>query len=69
MWGTLWIPVRRMHEAGSSGAWVTILGFLALAIVGNAAVLGQGAREITVEGKYDPESEVGTAWEIQGAFL
>jgi drug/metabolite transporter (DMT)-like permease len=28
MWGTLWIPVRRMHETGSSGAWVTTLGFL-----------------------------------------
>lgn len=28
MWGTLWIPVRRMHEVGSSGAWVTTLGFL-----------------------------------------
>jgi drug/metabolite transporter (DMT)-like permease len=28
LWGTLWIPVRRMHEAGSSGAWVTTLGFL-----------------------------------------
>jgi drug/metabolite transporter (DMT)-like permease len=28
LWGTLWIPVRGMHEAGSSGAWVTTLGFL-----------------------------------------
>jgi drug/metabolite transporter (DMT)-like permease len=28
MWGTLWIPVREMHEAGSSGAWATTLGFL-----------------------------------------
>jgi len=28
LWGTLWIPVRRIHEAGSGGAWVTALGFL-----------------------------------------
>jgi len=28
LWGTLWIPVRKMHEADSSGAWITTLGFL-----------------------------------------
>jgi drug/metabolite transporter (DMT)-like permease len=28
LWGTLWIPVRRLHETGSSGAWATTIGFL-----------------------------------------
>jgi len=28
LWGTLWIPVRRMHETGSNGAVATTIGFL-----------------------------------------
>ena len=28
LWGTLWLPVRRMHEAGSHGALATTIGFL-----------------------------------------
>lgn len=28
LWGTMWIPVHRMHETGSSGSWATTLGFM-----------------------------------------
>jgi len=28
LWGTLWIPVRRIHEIDPHGTWVTTLGFL-----------------------------------------
>jgi drug/metabolite transporter (DMT)-like permease len=40
LWGTLWIPVRRMHETGSSGALATTIGFLIpLAVLLPAALL------------------------------
>ena len=47
LWGTLWIPVRRLHETGSSGAWVTTIGFLIpLAVLLPAAVWrGERTRE------------------------
>ncbi len=28
LWGTLWIPLRQLDEAGLSGAWATTGGFL-----------------------------------------
>jgi drug/metabolite transporter (DMT)-like permease len=28
LWGTLWIPLRGLSEAGASGAWATVVGFL-----------------------------------------
>jgi len=40
LWGTLWIPVRRLHEAASSGALATTIGFLIpLAVLIPAALL------------------------------
>jgi drug/metabolite transporter (DMT)-like permease len=28
LWGTLWIPLRQIHETGSGGPWTTTIGFL-----------------------------------------
>jgi drug/metabolite transporter (DMT)-like permease len=28
LWGTLWIPLRRLHELGADGVWASTLGFL-----------------------------------------
>jgi drug/metabolite transporter (DMT)-like permease len=28
LWGTLWIPLRGLSEAGASGSWATAVGFL-----------------------------------------
>ena len=56
LWGTLWIPVRLMHETGSSGALATTIGFLIpLAVLLPAALLrGQstlkGLRASTASG-------------------
>ncbi len=48
LWGTMWIPVRRMHEAGSSGATATTIGFLIpLAVLLPAALW---RRQRTLEG-------------------
>jgi drug/metabolite transporter (DMT)-like permease len=44
LWGTLWIPVRRLQEAGSSGAWVTTLAFLAPLLVLLPVAVGRGRR-------------------------
>jgi drug/metabolite transporter (DMT)-like permease len=41
LWGTLWIPVRRMHELDSHGAWLTTLGFLGPLLVLLPMALGQ----------------------------
>ena len=27
-WGTLWIPLRQLNEAGLGGSWATVLGFV-----------------------------------------
>jgi drug/metabolite transporter (DMT)-like permease len=56
LWGTLWIPVRSMHEAGSSGATVTTLGFLIPLAVLLPVALGrwrgtlEGLRELRFAG-------------------
>ncbi|UCE86321.1 MAG: DMT family transporter [Deltaproteobacteria bacterium] len=44
LWGTLWIPVRRLHEAGSGGAAVTTLGFLLPLALLLPAALARGRR-------------------------
>ena len=46
LWGTLWIPVRRMHEAGSSGACATTIGFLVPLAVLLPAALWRGPRTL-----------------------
>jgi drug/metabolite transporter (DMT)-like permease len=33
LWGTLWIPLRGLGEAGARGAWATVVGFLLPLIV------------------------------------
>jgi drug/metabolite transporter (DMT)-like permease len=44
LWGTLWIPVRRLQEAVSIGAWVTTLAFLAPLLVLLPVAVGRGRR-------------------------
>jgi drug/metabolite transporter (DMT)-like permease len=44
LWGTLWIPVRRMHEGGASGDWVTTFGFLVPVVVLLPTALWRGER-------------------------
>jgi drug/metabolite transporter (DMT)-like permease len=46
LWGTLWIPVRRMHEEGSSGALATTLGFLIPLVVLLPAAVWRGERTL-----------------------
>jgi len=41
LWGTLWIPLRGLSQAGASGAWATALGFL----LPLAVLLPRGLRE------------------------
>jgi drug/metabolite transporter (DMT)-like permease len=48
LWGTLWIPVRRMGEAGSGGPWATTLGFFLPLVILLPVALGRGRR--TLEG-------------------
>ena len=44
LWGTLWIPLRQLHEAGASGPWATTAGFLLPLILLLPAALGRWRR-------------------------
>lgn len=44
LWGTLWIPVRRMQAGEAGAAWITTLGFLVPLVVLLPGALRRGRR-------------------------